>query len=104
MTHVVEPPLRPRTEQPWLVFFHSRLSGRCRRAEGYLAQVLQRRHNHDTFKVYRVCVEERPDLVERFRVEQVPTLCVVESRQVRARLQTGITCTGIEEFLAPWLR
>src|SRR5262249_12317282 len=33
--------------QPQLVFFHSSLSGACRRAEGFLAQVLQRRRNHE---------------------------------------------------------
>ena len=31
----------PLTEQPRLVFFHSSLSGHCRRVEGFLAQVLQ---------------------------------------------------------------
>ena len=61
---------RPRkgTQQakPGLVFFHSAVSGNCRRVEGFLAQVLQRRRNHGTFKLYRVAQEERPDLVERF--------------------------------------
>ena len=37
-----------------LAFFFSPRSGRSRRAEGYLAEVLQRRRNHDTFKVVRV--------------------------------------------------
>ena len=33
--------------RPRLVFFYSPVCGRCRRAEGLLAQVLQRRHNHE---------------------------------------------------------
>jgi len=41
-------------ELPRLVFFHSPLSGNCRRVEGFLAQVLQRRRNHGTFNVVRV--------------------------------------------------
>ena len=41
-------------EKPRLVFFHSAASGHCRRVEGFLAQVLQRRRNHGTFKVVRV--------------------------------------------------
>ena len=53
-------------ELPRLVFFHSALSGNCRRVEGFLAQVLQRRRNHGTFNVVRVAEEERPDLLERF--------------------------------------
>jgi len=63
---VVIPPL---AEQPRLVFFHSSLSGHCRRVEGFLAQVLQRRRNHGTFDVVRVAEEERPDLLERFKIE-----------------------------------
>src|SRR6266542_624054 len=67
-------------EQPRLVFFHSSLSGQCRRVEGFLAQVLQRRRNHGTFQVVRVAEEERPDLLKRFKIGTVPTLVVVEGR------------------------
>jgi thioredoxin-like negative regulator of GroEL len=91
---------RPR---PGLVFFHSAVSGSCRRVEGYLAQVLQRRRNHGTFRIYRVAQEERPDLVERFAVDQLPTLVVVEGKRVRGRLERPRGCREIEEFLAPWL-
>ena len=70
-------------ELPRLVFFHSALSGNCRRVEGFLAQVLQRRRNHGTFNVVRVAEEERPDLLERFRIETVPTLVVVEHKPSR---------------------
>src|SRR5215212_1136845 len=73
--------------KPRLVFFHSAQSGSCRRAEGFLAQVLQRRRNHGTFKLYRVAREERPDLAERFGVVELPTLFVVERKQVRAKVE-----------------
>jgi thioredoxin-like negative regulator of GroEL len=89
--------------KPRLVFFHSSLSGQCRRVEGFLAQVLQRRRNHGTFKLYSVAQEERPDLVERFEVDAMPTLIVVEGRHVRARLERPRGCRDIEAFLAPWL-
>src|SRR3954452_22770244 len=89
--------------QPRLVFFHSGFSGACRRAEGFLAQVLQRRRNHETFKLYRVAQEERPDLVERFDVDVMPTLVVVEGKTVKARLERPRGCREIEAFLAPWL-
>src|SRR5437763_14755892 len=72
-------------QQPGLVFFYSPVSGSCRRVEGFLAQVLQRRRNHGTFKLYRVDEHERPDLVERFGVETMPTLVVVEDTVRRAR-------------------
>jgi thioredoxin-like negative regulator of GroEL len=89
--------------QPGLVFFHSSLSGHCRRVEGFLAQVLQRRRNHGTFRLYRVDEEHRPDLVERFAVSAIPTLVVVEHKLVRARLERPRGCRDIERFLAPWL-
>ena len=89
--------------QPGLVFFYSSVSGACRRAEGFLAQVLQRRRNHETFRLYRVDREERPDLVERFDVHELPTLLVVEGREVRGRLERPRGCRDIERFLAPWL-
>ena len=89
--------------KPGLVFFHSSVSGQCRRVEGFLAQVLQRRKNHGTFRLYRVDELERPDLVERFKVMTLPTLVVVEDKQVQARLERPRGCREIERFLAPWL-
>jgi thioredoxin-like negative regulator of GroEL len=89
--------------RPLLVFFHSKLDGRSRRVEGYLAQVLQRRLNHGTFTEHRIDVHERPDLAERFRIESVPTLVVVADRRVQARLEHPKGCRDIEAMLAPWL-
>jgi thioredoxin-like negative regulator of GroEL len=89
--------------RPRLVFFHSKLSGRCRRVEGFVAQVLQRRKNHGTFVLHEVDVEERPDLVERFRIDEVPTLLVVSDRRVQGRLTHPRGCRDIEDMLKPWL-
>jgi thioredoxin-like negative regulator of GroEL len=90
-------------QQPRLVFFHSTLSGHCRRVEGFLAQVLQRRRNHGTFQVVRVAEEERPDLLEHFKIQTVPTLIVVQNHAVAGRLERPRGCRDIEGFLAPWL-
>jgi thioredoxin-like negative regulator of GroEL len=90
-------------EKPRLVFFHSAVSGQCRRVEGFLAQVLQRRRNHGTFTVLRVAQEERPDLIEHFRIETLPTLVVVEGNSVAGRLERPRGCRDIEGFLSPWL-
>jgi thioredoxin-like negative regulator of GroEL len=89
--------------RPRLVFFHSRSCGRCRRVEGFVAQVLQRRKNHGTFVLHEVEVSERPDLVERFQVDDVPSLLVVADRRVKARLSHPRGCRDIEELLKPWL-
>jgi hypothetical protein len=87
-----------------LLFFASTTEGPSRRAESYLAQVLQRRRNHETFQVRRVAREERPDLLDRFRVAATPTIVVVESNKVRARLVQPRGADEIQTFLAPWLK
>lgn len=99
MATAVPPPHRPR-----LVFFYSPISGPSRRVDGFLAQVLQRRHNHATFKLYRVDEHERPDLVKRFGIEGTPALVVVENNHVCGRLVQPRGCQVIESFLGPWLR
>jgi hypothetical protein len=43
------------------------------------------------------------DPLERFRIETVPTLVVVENKAVMARLERPQGCREIEGFLAPWL-
>lgn len=94
----------PRPEsRPRLVFFYSPQSGRCRRVEGFIAQVLQRRRNHETFELIRVPVERRPDLAEKFGIEQVPTICVVEGRRLRRRIVAPRGCRELEQELEPWL-
>ena len=90
-------------ERPRLLFFHSPRSGRCRRVEGFLAQVLQQRRNHDSFRVTRISVDTRPDLAQRFQIESLPTLLVVESQKVTARLPAPRSSRAIQAFLHPWL-
>ena len=94
----------PEAERPRLLFFYSPTSGRCRRTEAYLAQVFQRRRNHDSFRLVRVAVERRPDLVERFGIDTLPTLLVVENRRVRCRIVAPGGCRELERELQPWLR
>jgi Thioredoxin len=87
-----------------LLFFTSANDGRSRRVDGFLAQVLQRRHNHQTFLVRHVDGSKRPDLAERFRITEMPTLLVVENKRVRGRLSAPRGAEDIQRFLAPWLR
>lgn len=89
--------------RPRLLLFHSKVSGRCRRVDGFLAQVLQRRANHATFELERIDVEERPDVHESFGIDEVPTLVVVEDGKIRGRVVDPGGCKAIERFLAPWL-
>jgi thioredoxin-like negative regulator of GroEL len=73
----------PAAERPRLIFFFSTVSGRSRRVDGYLSQVLQQRRNHEAFRLYRVDVDAEPELVQRFGIDEVPTLVVVDGKRVR---------------------
>jgi thioredoxin-like negative regulator of GroEL len=94
----------PDAVKPGLVFFTSNTSGHCRRIEAYIAQVLQRRRNHDTFTYYAVAQEQRPDLLEKFGIVLTPTLVVLEGKKVAARLEEPRGAKEIERFLKPWLQ
>jgi thioredoxin-like negative regulator of GroEL len=96
--------LETKSDKPGLVYFHSSRSGKCRRIEGYIAQVLQHRRNHETFKYYAVAQEERPDLLEKFGIELTPTIVVLERQSIAARLESPNGSKEIERFLQPWLK
>jgi thioredoxin-like negative regulator of GroEL len=104
MATTAAPVAREQVAKPQLVFFASSVSGHSRRVEGFLAQVLQRRRNHGTFRLHVVDGEQRPDLVERFAVTALPTLVVVEDHVEKARLERPRGCRDIEQLLSPWLR
>jgi thioredoxin-like negative regulator of GroEL len=89
--------------RPRLLLFHSQVSGRCRRVDGFLAQVLQRRANHATFELERIEAKEKPDVHESFAIDALPTLVVVEDGKIRGRIADPAGCKAIERFLAPWL-
>jgi thioredoxin-like negative regulator of GroEL len=91
-------------DKPKLVIFYSPNSGRCRRVDGFIAQTLQHRHNHDTFNIIRVSVDARPDLAERFRVTDLPTLLLIDQRKVQRRIGNPKSCRELARELAPWLR
>jgi len=97
-----EPVPMPR-ERPRLAFFYSPQSGRCRRVEGFIAQILQRRRNHDTFELVRISVDRRPDLAAKFAIEEVPTICVVDNRKLRKRIVAPRGCRELQLELDPWL-
>ena len=91
-------------QQPRLLFFYSPTSGESRRTEGFLAQVLQRRRNHDTFTLIRVEYEAHVELAARCGIERPPAIAVVEDKRVRARLEQPRGCGAIQSVLSPWLK
>src|SRR5438128_5099054 len=104
------PPGNPRSQggpavqddvRPQLVFFTSPRSGPARRMESLLAHIA--RKERDRLRVSKVDIDDRPDLAERFRVDQVPALALVVERRVVSRLEGRATAPRIESMLEPYL-
>jgi hypothetical protein len=68
-----------------------------------VAQILQHRRNHETFRLLHVEEQARPDLFDHFRITGVPTLVVVDNKVICGRLQQPRTAEQIRTFLKPWL-
>jgi thioredoxin-like negative regulator of GroEL len=90
--------------RPKLVFVYSETCGHSRRVEAFLAQVLQRRHNHDTFHLVRVSAEKQPKLVEQLGVAEVPTLLIIDKRKIEARVERPRGRVQIQTALGRWLK
>ncbi len=86
---------------PLLVFFTSRRSGPARRMESLLAHIA--RKDRGRLRVTKVDVDDRPELAERFRVQQVPSLALVVEQRVVSRLDGRATAPRIESMLEPHL-
>ena len=69
--------------------------------ESLLAHIA--RKERDRLRVSKVDVEDRPDLAERFRVRQVPSLALVVESRVVSRIDGRATAPRIESMLAPHL-
>jgi thioredoxin-like negative regulator of GroEL len=91
-------------DKPRLLFFYSPTNGRDRRVEGFLAQVLQRNRNQQTFSVHRIDIAARPDLAARFRIRETPTILIVQGNKVAARGHSPKGCVELTELMTPWLR
>ena len=88
-------------DRPLLVFFTSRRSGPARRMESLLAHIARKERSR--LRVSKVDVDERPELAERFRVDQVPSLALVVDKRVVSRLDGRATAPRIESMLEPYL-
>jgi thioredoxin-like negative regulator of GroEL len=65
--------------------------------ESLLAHIARKERDH--LDVKKVDADERPDLVEKFRVSQVPALALVIGKKVVARLEGRSTAPKIEAML-----
>jgi len=88
-------------DRPLLVFFTSRSSGPARRMESLLAYIARKERSR--LRVGKIDVEEQPELAERFRVRQVPSLALVVGKRVVSRIDGRATAPRIESMLEPHL-
>jgi thioredoxin 1 len=88
-------------DRPLLVFFTSRRSGPARRMESLLAHIARR--ERDRLRVSKIDVDERPEVAERFQVQQVPALTLVVEKRVVERIDGRATAPRIESMLEPHL-
>lgn len=91
----------PADDRPLLVFFTSRRSGPARRMESLLAHIARKERGR--LRVSKVDVDERPEIAERFRVAQAPSLALVVGKRVVERIEGRATAPRIETMLAPHL-
>lgn len=88
--------------KPLLVFFCSERSGPARRMESLLAHLARKERGRLVVK--QVDIEKRPEIAERFKVDQAPALVLVKDKRVVARLDGRASAPKIERMLEPHLQ
>ena len=88
-------------DRPLLVFFTSCRSGPARRMESLLAHIARKERSR--LRVRKVDIDERPDLAQRFQVQQVPSLSLVVGKRVVSRIEGRATAPRIEAMVDPYL-
>ena len=87
--------------RPLLVFFCSQRSGPARRMESLLAHLA--RKERARLRVMCVDVDDQPEVAERFKIDVVPTLVLVNGKRVVDRLDGRASAPKIEGMLEPHL-
>ena len=87
--------------RPLLVFFYSPRSGPARRMESLLAHLA--RKERDRLRVKRVDVDAHPELAERFKVAEIPSVVLVKDKRAVDRIDGRASAPRIERMLAPHL-
>lgn len=85
-------------DKPLLVFFTSERSGPARRMESLLAHLARKERTR--VRIMRVEVDDQPELAQKFRVTDVPTLVLVKCKQVVDRLDGRASAPKIEAMLS----
>jgi thioredoxin 2 len=87
---------------PTLLFFTRPTSGPARRMESLLAHLA--RKERDRLRISRIDIAASPAWAERFAIDDVPTLVLIQNRRAVARLVGRVSAPQIERMLEPYLR
>ena len=85
----------PAVERPILAFFWSNTCGHSRRMDSVIEHFA--RQHRDTLKIAKVCIEDRPDLAERFQIETAPTCLLLDGVNEAGRLEGRQTLPSIKD-------
>ena len=88
-------------DKPLLLFFTTARSGPARRMESLLAHLA--RKERARLRISRIDADLSPELAEKLRVEQIPTLVLVKDRKAVARLEGRASAPQIERMVSPYL-
>jgi thioredoxin 1 len=69
--------------------------------ESLLAHIARKERSR--LRVTRVDVDDRPDLAQRFRIDEVPALVLVKEKRAVARIDGRTSAPRIEQMLEPYL-
>jgi thioredoxin-like negative regulator of GroEL len=89
-------------DKPLLVFFTSKRSGPARRMESLLAHLARKERTR--VHIMRVDIDEQPELTEKFKVKDVPTLVLVKRKRAVDRIEGRASAPTIEAMLARHLQ
>jgi thioredoxin 1 len=84
-------------DKPLLVFFSSERSGPARRMESLLAHLARKERTR--VRIMRVDVDEQPELAQKFRVNDVPTLVLVKRKRAVERIEGRASAPQIASML-----
>jgi thioredoxin-like negative regulator of GroEL len=88
-------------DKPLLLFFTNERSGPARRMESLLAHLARKERTR--LRVSLVNADQSPELAEKLKIAEIPTLVLVKGRRASARLEGRASAPQIEEMLAPYL-
>ncbi|MGZ4399611.1 MAG: thioredoxin family protein [Gaiellaceae bacterium] len=84
-------------ERPLLLFFECRTSGPARRMQSLVAHYARKERTR--LRVVRVDADENLPLVERLKVDEIPSLVLIKDRRLVGRLCGRATGEEIEELI-----